>query len=125
MLSKNFEYTGHLPYFFQIFLADQRRAAVLHRLAQREALAAHHAVAQAFVRHAAFVRRLGGGREPALVDAAAVRPVGIGVVRMQLEAQAGLEEGARHPGRRQAQQASRAGEFGFDLRLRVALMVFS
>ena len=75
---------------------------------------ADHAVAQALVRHAAFVGGLGGGGEPALVNAAAVGAVGVDVVRVQLDAQAGLEERARHPGGRQAQQAAGVLQGGFD-----------
>ena len=40
---------------------------------------------------------------------------------MQLQAQAGLEERARHPGGGKAEQAARAGQLGADLGGRVAL----
>jgi hypothetical protein len=75
---------------------------------------AHHAVAQAFIVVTAFVGRLGRRSEPALVNAAAVQAVGVGVVRVQLDAQAGLQKRARHPGWRQAEQAAGRREFGFD-----------
>ena len=114
MLSKNFEYTGHLPYFFQIALPTMvaPQSATAWRSVKRSL--ADDAVAQALVRHAAFVGGLGGGGEPALVNAAAVGAVGVGVVGMQLDAQAGLEEGARHPGGREAQQAAGVLQRGFD-----------
>ena len=102
-------------------LADQRRTAVFDRLAQREPLATHHHIRQAFVRHTALVRRLRRRRKPTLVDAATVRSVSVGVVRMQLQAQAGLQEGTRHPRRRQPQQASRAGQLGLNLGFRGSL----
>src|SRR6185295_2400988 len=63
-------------------------------------------------------------REPAFVDAAAIRAVGVGVVWMQLDAQAGLEERARHPVGRQAKQTAGAGEFGFDFGSGVGLEGF-
>ena len=81
---------------------------------KREALAAGHDVAQAFVRRAVVVGGGSGGGEPALVDAAAVQAEGVKIVGMQFEAFAGLEEGARHPAGRQAQQAAGFGEGGFD-----------
>jgi hypothetical protein len=58
MLSKNFEYTGHFRYFFQMDLPIEGGAAVGDGLLQRETLAADDDVAQAFVGGAAFV---GGG----------------------------------------------------------------
>ncbi len=58
MLSKNFEYTGQRLYFFQIRSPTIMRAAFGHCLPQREPLSADHAIAQAFVRRAAFI---GGG----------------------------------------------------------------
>ena len=70
MLSKNFEYTGHLPYFFQIRFADDIRAALGHRVAQRKPIAPVYHVAEALVRHSPLVGGLGGGAEPTLVDAA-------------------------------------------------------
>jgi len=86
-------------------LADDGGAALGNGLAQGEALVAGDAIAQAFVGDAAFVGGLGGGGEPAFVNAAAVGAVGVGVVGVELDAQAGLEERAGHPGGREAQQA--------------------
>ena len=70
-------------------LPTMRRPAILDGLAQGEALLADDAVAEALVGDAAFVGGLGGGGEPAFVNAAAVGAVSIGVVGMELEAQAG------------------------------------
>ena len=95
-------------------LADDGGAAVGDRLAQREASLADHAVAEALVGHAAFVGGLGRRGEPALVNAAAVGAVGVGVVGVELDAQAGLEEGARDPVGREAQQAAGVLQRGFD-----------
>ena len=72
---------------------------------QQEPLALEHAVAQPFVGGAAFVGGLGGAGEPPLVDAAAVRAQGVPVGRGQLDPLAGVQEVARHPGRRQPQQS--------------------
>jgi hypothetical protein len=56
-----------------------------------------------------------------VVDAAAVQAVGVGVVGMELDAQAGLEERARHPRGRKAEEAAGAGQFGLNLGLGVLL----
>jgi 2-isopropylmalate synthase len=45
-----------------------------------------HDIRAPFVGGAAFVGGDGGGREPTLVDAAAIQTVGVGVIRMQLDA---------------------------------------
>jgi hypothetical protein len=95
-------------------LADDGGAAIRDRLPQREAFFADHAVAEALVGHAALVGRLGGGGEPALVNPAAVGAVGVGVVGMELDAQARLEEGARDPVGREAQQAAGVLQSGFN-----------
>jgi hypothetical protein len=80
-------------------------------LTQSKAFLAHDAVAQALVRHAAFVGGFGGGSEPTFVNAAAVQAVGVGVVGMKLDAQTGLEKRAWHPVGRQAQQSAGARKF--------------
>ena len=59
-----------------------------------------------FVGRGLFVRGDGGRGEPALVDAAAVSSQGVVVGRVELESTAGLEERARHPGRREAENAA-------------------
>ncbi len=83
-------------------------------LLQREAVPAHDDIAEAFVRRAVFVGRGRGGGEPAFVDAAAIQAVGVEIVGMQLEALARLEERARHPARREPEQAAGGGDLGFD-----------
>jgi hypothetical protein len=52
---------------------------------------------------------------------AAIRAVGVSVVGMKLDAQAGLKKGARHPIGREPQQAAGAREFDGDLGLGVGL----
>jgi len=101
--------------------ADERRPGVLKGLREREAFLADNDIIQTFVPRAAFVRGRRGGGEPAFVDAAAVQAVGVGIIGMQLDAQAGLEERARHPVRREAQQSARAGKFGSDFAAGVLL----
>ena len=51
----------------------------------------------------------------ALVNAATIRPVGIGIIRMKFDAQTRLQKRARNPGRRQAKQPARAGQFSLHL----------
>ena len=61
-------------------------------------------VAQALVGYTTLIGGLGGGSKPALVNAAAVEAIGVGVIGVQLEPQARLQERTRHPRRCQAQQ---------------------
>ena len=85
-------------------LADQARAFLGHGIAQRERpLAFDDDIAQALVRRGAFVRRGRGRGEPAFVDAAALGAERVEILRSQLDAPAGHEEGTRHPGGRQPQ----------------------
>ena len=84
-------------------LADDPLALRLHGVAEREALAVVDDVAQALVRLAVVVGRLGGRAQPSLVDAAPVGAHRVVVVRVELEAAAGREERARHPTGREAQ----------------------
>ena len=85
MLSKNFEYTGQRLYLLEHRLADELRAGLGDGIAQQELLAFELAEAEAFVPHAAFVGGFGRAGEPALVDAAAVRAVGVPIVGVQLD----------------------------------------
>ena len=109
---------GPLAVFFPDGFADKRGAGVFDGLREREAAVADHDVAQPFVGGAAFVGGDGGGREPTFVDAAAVQTISVGVIRMQLDAQTGLEERARDPSGREAQQTAGAGKLGLDEALR-------
>ena len=59
--------------------------------------------------------------EPALVDAAAVQAVGVEIVGMKLEPLARLEERARHPARREAQQASTLVQGALDKRPKIGI----
>ena len=90
---------------------DERGAAFLDGLLQREAGVADDDVGQAFVGGAVVVGGFGRGSEPAFVDTAAAQAEGVEVIRVKLEALAGLEEGARDPARSQAEQAAGLGEF--------------
>ena len=87
-------------------LADERCAALGHRVLQGEAASPADDVAQAFVGRAVVVGGRRGGGEPALVDAAAIEAEGVEVVGMQLEPLARLQERARHPAGGEAQQAA-------------------
>ncbi len=79
-------------------LADQLRALQRHRLLERKRpLAVDDGVAEPFVRRGAFVRGRRGGSEPALVDAPAVSPQGVNVLRGKFDPPARHQEGARHP----------------------------
>ena len=94
--------------------ADDCSAAVGDRLAQGEALLSYHAVAEPLVGHAAFVGGFSCGGEPALVNAAAVGAIGVGIVGVELDAQAGLEKGAGDPVGREPQQAAGLLQGRFD-----------
>jgi len=89
-------------------------------LPQGETFAAHDYIAQAFVGHASFIGRFGCRSEPALVNPPTIRPVGVGVVRVQLESQAGLEEGARDPIGCETKLAAGPPDFRLRLGLRIA-----
>src|SRR5207237_8993263 len=62
-----------------------------------------------------LVVRLGGGAEPALVDAAAMSTERIVVVRVQLEPLPRYAERARHPARHEPQDAVALVQSGLDL----------
>ena len=73
-------------------LADDLRAQFRDDVAQQELLLAGDAVAQPLVGRAAFVGGLGGGGEPAFIDAAAVRAEGVVIVRMEFEPSPRLQQ---------------------------------
>ncbi len=104
MLSKNFEYTGHFLYLPNISppMSEAPSSATASRRRKRWPFEGD--VAEAFVGHATFVGGFGGAGEPAFVDAAAVGAVGVVVAGVELDAAAWMEEAARHPGGREAQE---------------------
>src|SRR5439155_690129 len=106
------------------WLPDQGRAAILDGFAQGEALAAHDAVAETFIRDASLIGGFRGGSEPTFIDAAAVRAVGVCVVGVEFDAQPRLQERARHPSGGESQQAACAGKLRFNDRFRVAFDYF-
>ena len=116
MLSKNFEYTGHFEYFFQIELPMRSAPHSATASARVKRFACHDDVAQTFVRRAVFVGGRSGGSEPALVDAAAIQTEGVEIVGMEFEPFARLQKGARHPARCEAEQAAGVFKRGFDER---------
>jgi len=83
---------GPATIFFPDGFAHERSAAVGHGLAEGKSLFADDTVAEAFVRNTSFISSFRGGSKPALIDAAAVGAVGVGVIRMKFDAQARLEE---------------------------------
>jgi hypothetical protein len=87
------------------FLPDEAGAFGHHRFQQGEAFAIVDHVAEAFVVRAVVVAGFRSGREPALVDAAAMRAQGVIIVGMELKALAGHQEGSGHPARGQAEDA--------------------
>ena len=86
---------------FSVFVpdggADDAGAAGVDGVTEGEAFVSDDDVGEAFVGVAAFVGGFGGGAEPAFVDAAAAESVGVGVVGVEFDAKAGLEEGAGGP----------------------------
>ena len=83
--------------------ADHRCAQFGHHVAQQHTLVLEDHVAQALVRHASRVGRLGGRTEPALIDAAAVEAEGKQIIRVQLQPAPRITKHARHPIRCQPQ----------------------
>ena len=73
-----------LAVFIPDTFADDVHAAFGYCLAQCEPVAPVHHVAQALVGDTTLIGRLGGRSKPALVNAAAVEAIGIGVIRVQL-----------------------------------------
>ena len=68
-------------------------------------------VGEAFVgRGQRTVGGLGGGGEPAFVDAAAMSAENVEIARIEFQAAAGHEEGARHPAGREADDAFSGGQ---------------
>jgi hypothetical protein len=86
-------------------LADEPGAPLDDGVAEQEPLPLEHAPRQALVGDAALVGGLGRAREPPLVDAAAVEPVGVVVVGVQPHPLAGVEETPGHPGGREPKDA--------------------
>ncbi len=89
-------------------LAQELDRAVVHRVAQRDlAVVIDVDVAQALVPGGAgAIIGCRGGREPALVDAAALAAQGIQVVRVQAQPPPRYTKRAGHPGRRQPHDAA-------------------
>ena len=77
---------------------DDGGTAGVDGVAEGEAFFADDDVGETLVFGAAFVGGDGGGAEPALVDATAAEAIGVGVVGVEFDAQAGLEKGAGNPG---------------------------
>ena len=115
---EEFRVDGPFAVFFPDGFADDGRAAIFDGLGEGEALVADDGVAEALVVGAALVGGDGGGGEPAFVDAAAVQAVGVGVIGVEFDAEAGLEEGARHPGGGEAEETAGGGELGLNEALR-------
>ena len=113
---EEFGVDGPFPVFFPDALTDQGGATGVDGVAQGEALIADDTVTEAFIGDAAFIGGLGGGGEPAFVDTTSVQTVGVGVAGMQLDAETGLQKGARDPGGSQAKQATGIFQSGFDMR---------
>ena len=95
------ELAEEVPPLFPLhrFLAEQQVAGLLDRFLQQEATARRAAdVAEAFVRgRAGTVVGIGGRREPAFVDAAAMRAESVEIIGMKPQPPAGMHERARHP----------------------------
>ena len=97
---------------------EQRIAGLVHRVLEEEAASVVEPyVAQAFVWwRAGSVVRVGRRREPPLVDAAAMRPARVEVVRMELQPSARDHEGAGHPAGLETENSPTGAQRGFDLR---------
>ena len=86
-------------------VADDFPAEFVDDLLQLKTFAVVNDVAEAFIGRAVIVGADGGGTEPAFIDPAAMEAEGVEVFGVELEAFAGLEEGAGHPAGGESQQA--------------------
>jgi hypothetical protein len=100
--------------FLPNLFADDGCAAFGDRLAQGESLFASDDVTEAFVGRAIFVGGGSGGSEPTFVDAAAIEAESIEIVRVKLEAFAGLKEGARNPAWGESKESASVLKRGFN-----------
>src|SRR5690606_14989934 len=94
---KKFRIHRPLAVFVPEGFADDLRAGFGDGVAEGKAMFSDDNVGETFVGIAALVGGFGGGAEPAFVDAAAIEAVGVGVVGVKFDAEAGLEEGAGNP----------------------------
>src|SRR4051812_41462013 len=83
---------GPAVVLFEKRIADQSCACFGNRIAEQELFVFELAKAQAFMPDAAVIRRLRSARKPAFIDAAAVSPIRVPIVWMQLDALAGMQE---------------------------------
>ncbi len=98
--------------------AEQEIAGGLHRVLQEKPLTlCRPDVTESLIgRRARTVIRIGGGREPALVDAPAMRPTRVEIVGVQPEPAARQHERSRHPRRLQPQNALAGSECFLNVR---------
>src|SRR5438128_910019 len=87
-------------------LADNSSAEFLNRIFERKSFAAVDSVAETFIGRAVIIGGRCGAAEPALINAASVQTKRVQILRVELEALAGLEERSRHPAWREAQQSA-------------------
>ena len=114
-LSKNLQSTFQPPYSRHHLGAQDLVADFRDGFAQQHALAVDRDIAEALVfRRAGAVGGLGGGRKPALVDAAAMRAQRVQIARIQFQPAARHQEGARHPAGRKSDDALAGRESFFD-----------
>jgi hypothetical protein len=66
-------------------LADEEASALLYRPPKREAVLAHNNVAESLIGSSTGAGGRSRGGKPALVDAAAIQPIGIEVIGMKFE----------------------------------------
>ena len=97
--------------------AEQEIARFGDGILQQKPIAVRAHVAEAFVgRRAGTVVGVCRGREPALVDAAAMPAERVQIVGVQPQPPARNHEGARHPRGLEAERAASSVERGFDVR---------
>ena len=110
-LSKNLQSRFQPPSLAHHVGAQEQIAVALDGFLQQQLLAVKLDVAQAFVgRGERAVGGLGGGGEPALVDAAAMSAEDVEIARIEFQAPAGHQERARHPAGREAHDAFSGGQ---------------
>ena len=110
-LSKNLQSTFQPPCSRMTSAPRNSSPMRLDGFLQQDALAVDGDVAEALVvRRAGAVGGVGGGGEPALVDAAAVRAERVEIARIELQTAARHQERSRHPAGRKPHDALARGQ---------------
>jgi len=98
--------------FVKNVVADDGGTLFGDGILELEPLSLEGDVAEPLVRFTVFVRRFRRATEPTLVDTTAMSAIGVPVAGRELDALAGMQEAARHPGGGQPQQSTAGVHLG-------------